>query len=213
VGLVGLGELTLAELTDPPGMLWGMTTPTGSLIHFPEGYGNPTVTLAWADVEARLVAAEHYWLATTRPDGRPHVVPTDGVWTADGFYFGGHADTVHVRNLRAGLGAHDRPAGAAVGERRPGAAPDDQPAGAAAHDQRTGAAAAVIVEGVAAWVVPSKGAARELAAASKAKYGWGSAASYAGGVWLLRPRRVLAWNVLFRDATRFTFPAPVGPGP
>ena len=181
--LVRLGELTLAELTYPAGMLRGMT-PTAELIHFPEGYGTPTVTLAWTDVLARLVAAERYWLATTRPDGRPHAVPSDGIWTDEGCYFSGHAATVHIRNLAA------------------------NPAVSLHLEDAT---AAVIVEGTAAWVMPSRAAARELAAASKAKYGWGSASSYAGGVWLLRPARVLAWNTLFRDATRFTFAG--GPPP
>lgn len=155
-------------------------TPTSSLLHFPEGYGTPTVTLAWPAVHARLAQTAHYWLATTRPDGRPHVVPTDGLWSDEGLHFGGHAATVHLRNLGA----------------NPLAAvhlPDP--------------AAAVIVEGRASWVVPTAASARALAAASKKKYGWGS--SYEGGVWLLRPVRVLAWTALHRDATRFTFgPAP-----
>ena len=175
VRLVRPREFALAELTYPPGMLRGMT-PTAELIHFPEGYGTPTVTLAWPDVRARLVAATHYWLATTRPDGRPHAVPSDGIWADEGCYFGGHAATVHLRNLAT------------------------NPAVSLHLEDAT---AAVIVEGTAWWVVPSRAAARSLAAASKAKYGWAS--SYAGGVWLLRPARVLAWNTLFRDATRFTF--------
>jgi hypothetical protein len=183
VGLVRAGELALAELTYPSGMLRAMT-PTAELIHLPEGYGNPTVTLAWTEVLGRLTAAERYWLATSRPDGRPHVVPTDGLWTAAGFHFGGHPDTVHLRNLRA------------------------NPA-AAVHLED--ALAAVIVEGTAEWTVPSRAGARELAAASKAKYGWGAASSYADGVWVLRPARVLAWTALNRDATRFTFPG--GPAP
>jgi hypothetical protein len=111
-------------------------------------------------------------------------VPTDGVWADEGCYFSGHAATVHLRNLTL------------------------NPAVSLHLEDAT---AAVIVEGTASWVVPSRAAARSLAAASKAKYGWGQAASYAGGIWLLRPARVLAWNTLFRDATRFTFDA--GPPP
>ncbi len=48
----------------------------------PEGYGVPDSSdglLDWSDVEARLLAAPQYWMATTRPDGRPHVVPRWGV--------------------------------------------------------------------------------------------------------------------------------------
>jgi Pyridoxamine 5'-phosphate oxidase len=43
----------------------------------------------------------HYWLATTRPDGRPHVVPLDGLWLDDAWFFGGSAETVKYRNLKA----------------------------------------------------------------------------------------------------------------
>lgn len=68
----------------------------------PEGYGVPDSSdglLSWSDVEARLVAAPQYWLATTRPDGRPHVVPRWGVWVDGRFWYDGAPTTVHVRNL------------------------------------------------------------------------------------------------------------------
>ena len=69
---------------------------------FPDGYGLPTGvegTLAWADVEARLVAATSYWVASVRPDGRPHVVPRWGVWLDGRFWYDGAPTTVHARNL------------------------------------------------------------------------------------------------------------------
>ena len=47
----------------------------------PSAYGFPTSDaqlLPWAYAEQRLVAARNYWLATTRPDGRPHVSPAWG---------------------------------------------------------------------------------------------------------------------------------------
>ena len=68
----------------------------------PEGYGVPDNSdglLDWSDVEARLVASPQYWLATTRPDGRPHVIPRWGVWVAGRFWYDGAPTTVHVRNL------------------------------------------------------------------------------------------------------------------
>lgn len=71
----------------------------------PEGYGVPDSDdglIEWSAVEARLVAAPQYWLATTRPDGRPHVVPRWGVWVDGRFWYDGAPATVHVRNL-----AHD----------------------------------------------------------------------------------------------------------
>lgn len=68
----------------------------------PDGYGVPETTeglLPWADVEVRLTAATEYWLATTRPDGRPHVVPRWGVWLDGRFWYDGSPRTRHARNL------------------------------------------------------------------------------------------------------------------
>jgi nitroimidazol reductase NimA-like FMN-containing flavoprotein (pyridoxamine 5'-phosphate oxidase superfamily) len=44
----------------------------------------PTV---WAEALARLEQAEVYWLATVRPDGRPHVTPVVAVWLDGALYF------------------------------------------------------------------------------------------------------------------------------
>jgi hypothetical protein len=123
----------------------------------------------------------HYALATVRRDGSPHVVPIDGIWFDGGCYFGGDPATVHIRNLRRD--------------------------GRAALHLEDGDSA-VIVEGIAEWTTPLKAAARGLAAASKAKYGYSpSAASYLAGVWRLQPVKVLAWTTLYVDATRFHFEA------
>lgn len=68
----------------------------------PDGYGvpeNEEGLLSWADVEARLVDSDQYWMATTRGDGRPHVVPRWGVWIDRKLFYDGSPDTVHVRNL------------------------------------------------------------------------------------------------------------------
>lgn len=70
----------------------------------PDGYGVPgtaTGLLEWAPVEFRLVEAIHYWLATTRPDASPHVVPRWGVWLDGRFWYDGSPDTRHVRNVEA----------------------------------------------------------------------------------------------------------------
>ena len=45
--------------------------------------------------------SSHYWMATTRPDGRPHVVPRWGVWMVRRFWYDGAPDTVHTQNLAA----------------------------------------------------------------------------------------------------------------
>ena len=61
----------------------------GEPLPLPPEYGTPSKTLAWADVEARLEAATRVWLATVRPDGRPHTVPVDGLWQDGAEWFGG----------------------------------------------------------------------------------------------------------------------------
>ena len=67
----------------------------------PQGYGQTTEPLAWEQVRAQLEQAKQYWLATNRGDGSPHVVPVDGLWVDDVWYYGGSPETVHVQLVRA----------------------------------------------------------------------------------------------------------------
>jgi PPOX class probable F420-dependent enzyme len=39
--------------------------------------------LDWSWAAERLTTSHHYWLATTWPDGRPHVMPVWGAWLDD----------------------------------------------------------------------------------------------------------------------------------
>lgn len=59
--------------------------------------GLDPVLLPWRWAERRLVSARGYWIATTRPDGRPHTRPVWGVWTSDGLYFS--TGSLAARNL------------------------------------------------------------------------------------------------------------------
>jgi hypothetical protein len=113
------------------------------------------------------------------PDGRPHTVPVDSLWLDGAAWFGGSPEAVKHRNLvadnRASLHLPD-------------------------------AEAVVIVEGRCELVTPDGPTVRRLRAASKQKYGYAPpASSYAGGVWRLRPSKVMAWTALPVDATRFRF--------
>lgn len=156
----------------------------------PEGYGVPESEegmLEWAAVEDRLVASQQYWMATTRPDGRPHVVPRWGVWLDGGLYYDGAPTTVHVGNL------HANPA-------------------CTLHLEDGWEA--VIVDGEAA---PAEPPGLELggriAAAMSGKYGakgyepgpdsWEGEA--AGGLVRFTPMRALAWFDFPNDVTRFRF--------
>ena len=153
--------------------------PVVESIRLPTAYGTPSKLLSWREVDERLGTALHYWLVTTRSDGRPHVVPVDGIWLDRACYFGGAPETVHARNLTA------------------------DPRAALHLDDSE---AATIAEGVAEVHSPTPEFADELDASARKKYGYSpGAAVYLGGVWRLRPTRVLAWTRLDRDATRFRF--------
>ncbi len=70
----------------------------------PESYGIPrgeAGMLPWSHVGERMSVARNYWLATVRPDGRPHSVPVWGVWVEEGLHFGGGRSTRKARNLAA----------------------------------------------------------------------------------------------------------------
>jgi hypothetical protein len=43
--------------------------------------------LPWAWAVRQLTDARHYWIGTTRPDGRPHSRPVWGVWFDNRLYF------------------------------------------------------------------------------------------------------------------------------
>jgi nitroimidazol reductase NimA-like FMN-containing flavoprotein (pyridoxamine 5'-phosphate oxidase superfamily) len=57
--------------------------------------------LPWSWATERLAAARNYWVATTRPDGRPHAMQVWGVWLDDRFYFSSGAASRKARNLAA----------------------------------------------------------------------------------------------------------------
>jgi pyridoxine/pyridoxamine 5'-phosphate oxidase len=70
----------------------------------PESYGlRPAEAglLPWSGVTEKLAAARTYWVATTRPDGRPHAVPVWGLWLDGVFYFGTERRSRKARNLAA----------------------------------------------------------------------------------------------------------------
>jgi len=75
--------------------------PSASPLPLPPAYGKPTRPMAWSDADDLLTESRVYWIASVRPDGRPHLVPSDGIWLDDALYFGGSPDTVHMRNVRA----------------------------------------------------------------------------------------------------------------
>ena len=68
------------------------------------GYGVPDTEegmLAWSWATERLESARNYWVATTRPDGRPHSMPVWGIWLDGAFFFGSGRNSAKSRNLAA----------------------------------------------------------------------------------------------------------------
>ncbi len=55
----------------------------------------------WSRAQHALADAEVYWLATVRPDGRPHVTPLLGVWLEGALYFCTGPHERKAKNLSA----------------------------------------------------------------------------------------------------------------
>ena len=159
-----------------------MPEPVASRASLPEDYGlaPDSPLLSWPTLEARLMRARHYWLATSGADGIPVMRPIDGMWLDTALYFDGHSDTRWRRNLVAN---------------------------ARASVTLEGAQSAVILEGVVTRVTPDTEIAAALAAQANAKYELAgqSPADYEVELCMFKPRQALAWTVLFQDATRFRF--------
>lgn len=129
----------------------------------------------WVEVVVRLSSARNYWLATTRPDGRPHAMPVWGLWLADSVVFSTDPASRKGRNLAAYP--------AAVVHLESG---DD----------------VVVVEGE---VRAFDGDPVTFADAYQAKYDFRPEPGPSQGVYALRPHIVLAWREsdFPRSATRW----------
>ena len=82
-----------------------METPKPTRPYMP-GYGTKGPTegrglLPWSWAEDRLTRSHDYWIATARPDGRPHLMPVWGVWDDGALWFSSGVGSRKARNLRA----------------------------------------------------------------------------------------------------------------
>jgi uncharacterized pyridoxamine 5'-phosphate oxidase family protein len=67
------------------------------------GYGLPKSKkglLPWKWAEDRLGKSRQYWIATTRPDGRPHVMVVWALWMDGVLYFSTGSKSRKARNLK-----------------------------------------------------------------------------------------------------------------
>ena len=164
-----------------------MTQPRADRPVTEPGYGIPKTRkgiLEWAWARERLTDELIYWVSSVRPNGRPHVTPIWGAWVDDAFWMEGGSGTRRFRNLA------ENPAAVVTVER--------------GND-------AVIVEGDAERVFDLTPELTAGLVQGYAKYkmshgyvpdpaGWQD-----GGIWRVKPRKVLAWSNYPRDATRWTF--------
>src|SRR5438093_9074901 len=80
-----------------------IAAPVADRPHMP-GYGiseSAEGLLPWEWAQERLANSRNFWLATTRPDCRPHSMAVWGLWHGDGFWFSTARTSVKARNLAA----------------------------------------------------------------------------------------------------------------
>jgi Pyridoxamine 5'-phosphate oxidase len=82
-----------------------MTEPIRSRPYWPDALQNSPDTAislkSWAWAVERLEKSHNYWIATSRPDGHPHLMVIWGVWWRDAFWFSTGRRTRKARNIAA----------------------------------------------------------------------------------------------------------------
>jgi hypothetical protein len=156
------------------------TTPKAGRPQIPAEYGLPKHNkglLPWSHVTERMAEAKVYWITTVDPHGRPHATPVDGLWLDDRLYFGGSQETRRNRNL-----AH------------------------CVHLE-SGSDVVILHGAVRELGAADHELAQRMADAANEKYGYGAKAENytVGGTFAFTPHKVIAWQTLFKDATRWQF--------
>ncbi len=82
-----------------------MTEPTASRPFWPDALANPadatTGLKSWAWAAERLEKSHNYWIATSRPDRRPHLMVVWGIWWENAFWFSTGPRTRKAKNILA----------------------------------------------------------------------------------------------------------------
>jgi pyridoxamine 5'-phosphate oxidase-like protein len=73
------------------------TTPAGELD--PRFSSEGAAPTAWEDARRELETAEVYWVASVRPEGRPHVTPIAAIWLDGALHFVTGENEPKARNL------------------------------------------------------------------------------------------------------------------
>lgn len=79
-----------------------MLQPKASHPYWPDALGTAGSTASlkpWSWALERLENSHNYWIATSRPDGRPHLMLVWGIWWQDAFWFSTGPRTRKAKNL------------------------------------------------------------------------------------------------------------------
>src|SRR5713226_5902519 len=81
----------------------GMTEPKASRPYWPDALQNPsddtTGLKPWQWALERLEKSHNYWIATSRPEGRPHLMLVWGIWWEAAFWFSTGPRTRKAKNI------------------------------------------------------------------------------------------------------------------
>jgi Pyridoxamine 5'-phosphate oxidase len=78
--------------------------PQASHPHWPDALSKSASSdslKSWSWAVERLEKSHNYWIATSRPDGQPHLMVVWGIWWQDSFWFSTGSRTRKARNLAA----------------------------------------------------------------------------------------------------------------
>ena len=82
-----------------------MPEPKASRPHWPDALQNPSNDPSglkpWPWALEHLEKSHNYWIATTRPDGRPHLMIVWGIWWREAFWFSTGPRTRKAKNIAA----------------------------------------------------------------------------------------------------------------
>ena len=82
-----------------------MLEPKATRPYWPDALAKPPASTSglkpWSWALDRLEKSHNYWIATSRPDGRPHLMLVWGIWWQDAFWFSTGPRTRKAKNIAA----------------------------------------------------------------------------------------------------------------
>ncbi len=82
-----------------------MSEPLATRPYWPDAFQNPPQSTAelkpWSWALERLVNSHNYWIATSYPEGDPHLMLVWGIWWGEAFWFSTGPRTRKAKNIAA----------------------------------------------------------------------------------------------------------------